>query len=215
MLEEIVPFTPVHFFAFSAECKQDVGPKNKALGKGYVLPDLAPFHREDAFASVALAWHEEGIHCTVQSTSTIQESIFPDFQTGDAVELFFDTRDVKTSGFNTRFCHQFFFLAEPVDMDGEVVQAGEITRFRTEDIHELCNAKLLIVDCLKQRKGYTLNIFIPAECLHGYDPAQIDRLGFTYRIHRSGGTPQCFSASSEDFPIEQQPSLWASLKLTK
>lgn len=215
MLEEILPLTPVHFFAFSVDCFYYKGKKEVSLPKSHFLPDLSSFHNEKPFADVALGWSEKGIFATFNVKSPFSHSSFPDFQSGDAVELFFDTRDVKTSGFNTRFCHHFFFLPERVEIDEGIIQAGEITRFRTEDKHELCDPSLLFISSVKEKKGYMLHLFIPIECLHGYDPFQFDRLGFTYRIQRAGGMPQFFSASSEDFSIEQHPSLWATLRLKK
>jgi hypothetical protein len=122
-----------------------------------------------------------------------------------------DTRDVKTAGFNTRFCHHFFFLSEPV----EGLVAGEITRFRTEDTHELCDPQDLKVISSRKKNSYTMNLFIPGSCLYGYDPDQFNRLGFTYRLNRAHGFPQHFSVVSEDYQIEQQPSLWSSLRLIK
>jgi hypothetical protein len=59
-----------------------------------------------------------------------------------------------------------------------------------------------------------MKIFIPSQALYGYDVKQFDRLGFTYRINRTGGKPQHFSVNSQDYQIEQQPSLWSSISLT-
>lgn len=63
--------------------------------------------------------------------------------------------------------------------------------------------------------SYTLNIFIPNHCLYGYDPAQFGRLGFTYRVNQSEGFAQHFSVVSEDYQIDQQPSLWGTLRLVR
>jgi hypothetical protein len=128
---------------------------------------------------------------------------------GDSLELFFDTRDMKTTGFNTRFCHHFYFLA--AEVEGHI--AGEMTKFRTEDTHELCDPAELKVIPLLKKTGYTLQIFIPAHCLFGYDPDQFDRLGFAYRVNRAQGPAQHFCVVSEDYQIEQHASLWSSLKL--
>ena len=115
------------------------------------------------------------------------------------------------AGFITRFCHHFVFLPKPVDG----ICAQEITAFRTDDRHELCDASLLHVEGDFQKRSYSLKIFIPAECLHGYDPSSFDRLGFSYRIHRFGGDPQHFTLSSEYFVIEKEPSLWCSCVMKK
>ena len=92
------------------------------------------------------------------------------------------------------------------------MQAGEVTRFRTEDVHKLCNPSSLKIKKVKKGK---FEIFIPTECLYGYDVNVFNQLGFTYRINRINSTSQFFSAHDQDFSIEQQPSLWASLKLIK
>jgi hypothetical protein len=122
-----------------------------------------------------------------------------------------DTRDIKTSGYNTRFCHHFFFLPEAVDER----TCGEITHFRTEDRHPLCNAEKLQITTKKGSLHYQMEIFLPKEVLHGYDPSQVDRLGFTYRFNRKNDDPQLFCCSSFEFTIEEQPSLWSSLKLVR
>jgi hypothetical protein len=211
MLEEIVPLEPVHFFAFQLDCLEAKGGK---LDKRHFLPDLAAFHQSTSFAQVALGWHESGIYAQVHVDGAFESSDFPNFSEADSIEFFFDTRDVKTTGFNTRFCHHFFFLPESLPTNGGLL-AGEITRFRTEDVHPLCDPSLLQVTSVKEKRKRILHIFIPSECLHGYDPTQFDRLGFTYQINRISGAKQSFSASRSDFSIESQPSLWASLKLVK
>lgn len=213
MLEEIVPLEPVHFFAFQIDC---LYAKSSKLDKRHFLPDLSAFHDGSPFARVALGWDEKGIRAQAEVEGTFDHPDFPKFTEGDSIELFFDTRDVKTTGFTTRFCHHFFFLPDPVQTSGgEDVHGGEITRFRTEGVHPLCDASLLEVTSIKEKRKRILHIFIPSECLHGYDPQQFDRLGFSYRINSANGSKQHFSASGADFSIESQPSLWASLKLVK
>jgi hypothetical protein len=65
----------------------------------------------------------------------------------------------------------------------------------------------------KNSSGYQAEIFIPAHCLTGYDPGEFARLGFTYRINRSHGTPQHFSMVTDDYQIDQNPSGWGTLRL--
>ncbi len=208
MVETLAPLTPVHFFAIGIDC-------HYFKGKSSQLPQLSPLTGDKQFAEVAVGWNEKGLYVDVTAKRPRTEVFFPDITSGDSVELFIDTRDVKNRTFNTRFCHHFFFLPQPVDTNGASVQAGEITRFRTEDSHELCDPEALVLSCDQTKKGYTLHIFIPAHVLHGYDPSQFDRIGFTYRINRYDAPPQHFSLSSEDFSIEQHSSNWATMKLVK
>lgn len=216
--EEFVPITPVNFFQISADCHylKDFS-KNKFSSidaknyRDFLLPDTSTLCGEFKFADVAMGWHEEGIEFFVKVDKPFQRTSYPELQRGDSFEAFIDTRDVKTSGFNTRFCHHFFFLPESIDDQ----IAGEMTRFRTEDAHPLCNPDDLKVKSTIKAGNYFLNIFIPNHCLQGYDPDQFGRLGFTYRLNRPDGFSQHYSVVSDDYQLEQQPSLWSSLRLIR
>ncbi|MDP1880347.1 MAG: hypothetical protein Q8K60_05355 [Parachlamydiaceae bacterium] len=203
--------SPIHFFTLQADCHSLLKAKDNPDMTKHLLPLTKDLTREESFANVAMGWHPEGLAFQIQVSEKHTQSFYPNLEKGDSIELWIDTRDVKTSGFNTRFCHHFFFL--PVLIDG--IDKGEITHFRTEDSHPLCDEKLLLSKVTMKKNGYHIQIFIPSQCLYGYDPNQFDRLGFTYRINRAEGEPQHFAVISPDFQIEQQPSLWGSLKMVK
>ncbi len=205
-LEKIPPLLPVDFFSLSCDLKYT---KNGSLNKPHLLADTSELLAEEHFATFFLGWNEEGLFAQLHVEQAFENCTFPQFREGDSLELFIDTRDLKTAGFLTRFCHHFIFLPKAV----EEIQAQEMTHFRTEDSHPLCEAQLLKCHSEFHAKKYELNVFIPAECLHGYDPSSFDRIGFAYRINRAQGMPQHFSVSSDHFSIEKHPSLWASLKL--
>jgi hypothetical protein len=207
--DNFVDLSPINYFQISADCRYTPSGLTKSNYRSACLPSTALLCNEEEFAEVALGWHEEGLEAFVKVKQSVKQVSFPNVTIGDSVELFIDTRDVKTSGFNTKFCHHFFFLPEA--FEGHV--AGEITKFRTEDMHELCDPLELKVKSEMGWSSYTLAISIPSQCLVGYDPSQFDRLGFTYRINRAGGEPQHFSVTTQDYQIEQQPSLWSSIKL--
>ncbi|NGX61738.1 MAG: hypothetical protein K940chlam9_01227 [Chlamydiae bacterium] len=209
MLEEIVPLEPVHFFGFQVDVPYTQAGK---LTKKHRLPDLSSLHNMHPFADVSMGWNELGIYLHFTIEGSFRHPDFPGIRSGDSIELFFDTRDVKTTAYNTRFCHHFYFLPISVQPNGEAIQAGEMTRFRTEDTHELCDPDLLQIE---KKKGGKFEIFLPRETLYGYDPTQFSRIGFTYRINRVGGAVQYFSANEGDFSIEKQPSLYASMRLVK
>jgi len=211
----IVPLSPVNFFQINADIFHLPSSSFPSLTgsniKKYRLPDTSALCSEDRFADVAIAWSNEGIEIYAHVHHPFEKASYPDVSEGDSLEIFIDTRDVKTSGFNTRFCHHFFFL--PEEVDGH--QAGEITKFRTEDAHELCPAEKLSVMAKLKKEDYILQIFIPSQCLNGYDVEQFRRIGFTYRVNRYHGNPQHFSVTTDDYQLEQQPSLWSSLQLIK
>ncbi len=205
---------PVDFFQFVFEVRRLDPQPASSMGKRllhdrYRLPDLSELSGNGHFADLYMAWAPEGLAFHLHSDEPFKRAHHPDVTRGDSLELFIDTRDVKTSGYNTKYCHHFFCLPEAVDGH----QAGELTHFRTEDAHEWCNPEDLIVKSSLHASSYSLNLFIPAHCLTGYDPANFDRLGFGYRMNRAGGEPQHFCASGSEFVIEQQPSLWATMRL--
>lgn len=205
----LISLNPVQFFALSCDCSY-LSRKEQFLSfASHILPSTQCLTGEEHFAKVALGWNEEGIAIQIQVNQPVGDSFYPEIEKGDSVEVFIDTRDLKSAGFNTRFCHHFFFLPQPV----EGVAKGEKTHFRTEDQHPLCNPQTLDCQTQLKRNGYVMKIFIPTQCLYGYDPKQFDRLGFTYRINRHKGNPQHFAVVSQDYQIEQQPSLWGSIKL--
>ena len=198
IFEELPSLSPVQFFALSWDCpymKSDLNAKGE-----YRLPSTAELLGEEEFADLYMGWNEQMIALEIRVRSRTES---------DSLELFFDTRDLKTKAQISKFCHHFLFTPD----EKEGVNGREITRFRNEDIHRLCDPKSLIVDAISDDRSYTLSLQIPASCLHGYDPYQFQRLGFTYRINRAGKPSQHFAVSSEEFAIEQQPSLWATLKL--
>lgn len=204
-LDQISPLLPLDFFELSMPLHR----REKELKKKHLLPELTEYLYEDPFAKVYGGWDELGLYFTIEVKKAFQEAFFPNVRKGDSVELMIDTRALKTAGVPTRFCHHFIFLPRPV----EGVQKAEITSFRGEDRHELCEGEKLKMEVSFGKRDYTMHLHIPADCLEGYDPSSFDRLGFTYRINRYGREAQHFALSSNYLSIESQPSLWATLDL--
>jgi hypothetical protein len=215
LFENAPALLPLEFFSLSTSISHApfslTALSSRAMRSSHSLPDTTELLGEEKFGDVALAWNEEGLCVHAFIDKPFEEASFPAFSKGDALELFFDTRDLKTAGFATRFCHHFVILPQAV----QEVQALEMTHFRTEDTHPLCDPNDLIVHADMQNSSYSVRILIPSACLHGYDPKSYDRMGFTYRIHRYKGAPQHFAVSSQHFAIEQLPRLWASLTMKK
>lgn len=211
-LEQLEPLSPIDFFALSSEIHYSKElPSSRLFQRKFRLLDTSELIPEEKFAELCLAWNEEGLMIEAFITKPFAHSEFPRFAEGDSLELFIDTRDLKTAGFMTRFCHHFLIL--PKETNG--VGSHEMTAFRSDDAHALCDPQDLFVESTFSASGYSMQIIIPSHCLHGYDPSSFDRLGFTYKLNRYQGEPQHFSVSSHYYAIEKHPSLWASLKLEK
>lgn len=206
LLETLPSIPPLQLFAITADLK-----KGKELKKGHLLPDFSEYLAEVHFADLLMGWSEEGLTLRAEVHKAFEEAHYPDFQKGDALEFFFDTRNLKTAGFPTRFCHHFLIL--PKEVQG--VQVQELSSFRTEDSHPLCDPGDIFVETEFTSRSYQVKAHFPAHVLHGYEPVSFDQLGFTYRFHRPKGPPQHFAVSSHFYKIEQSPSLWGSLILKK
>lgn len=216
MEEDLLPLTPVNFFQLRLSCgyllpKGPFPRLNQKNKSDFLLPETSPLCHEEHFADAAMGWNEEGIELFFEVDKAFDVSYYPEIIRGDSVEVFIDTRDVKNSGYNTRFCHHFFFFPEAI----EGRQAGELTHFRTDDAHEWCNPDDLKVKSDLKHKSYILHCFIPKACMTGYDPDQFNRIGFTYRINRPRYESQHFSVVTTDYKLEQQPSLWSTVRLEK
>ncbi len=210
MFEELPSLCPVQFFGLSADChfltKGTLKPD-----KRFLLPSTADMLDEESFANVYAAWNFEKLLFLIQVKSPFQRIGEGDLRKGDSVELFLDTRDLKSKGAISRFCHHFVFF--PALFQG--FYGREITRFRNEDTHRLCHPEDLTVTPHIADNAYSLEIEIPAQCLTGFDPMSFPRIGFTYRINRADAPPQHFAVSSEEYMIEQHPATWGTLKLSQ
>lgn len=206
--DDLPSFSPVQFFGIASDCFYIRG--KLKTEKEFLLPSTSDLLGEASFADVYAGWNVEKIafHFSVHVPFQKAES---DFRKGDSVEIFIDTRDLKTKGVISKFCHHFVFF--PVQVQNFF--GREMTRFRNDDMHPLCHPEDLIVTPRMDAEGYTLSIEIPAHCLHGYDPLSFSRIGFTYRINRLGAPPQHFAVSSDEYVIEQHPATWGTLKLLK
>ena len=202
LLEAISPVLPLDCFAM--QCKLLYAknqPSTKVMRKKFLLPSTSDLLHEIPFAEVAMAWNEQTIYCDLFFDKLLEPT--------DQVELFFDTRDLKTVSFTHRFCHQFLILPQRAN---DEPLAKEITVFRTEDVHPLCLAEDIQVDLQDNCRSYAMRITIPAHCLHGYDPLQFSRIAINYRL-RSKGSLQHFSSAYQ--LTEQHPRYWASCELIK
>lgn len=148
------------------------------------------------FATLFMAWNEEGLTLHVDASCELT-----------SVEFFFDTRDLKTKGQVSRFCHHFFFPLEG--------PARELTRFRNEDHHRLADPADLTFTLEKGWRGVDLTMRLTAAVLHGYEPEAHPRIGFAYRIRTPDSQVQCYPVSSTDIPLEQHPAAWSTLHLKR
>ncbi len=198
-LGEIPSLCPLNFFAPSLSCRKKKIGQGKAL---YLLPHFTALLSEEHFADLYLAWTEQGISVWADIAKPFEKSNQTDWRRGDSLELFFDLRATKARGFLTRYCHHFVFFADHS-------HGMEVSRFKFDDMHLLCDAALLEVQSRIKTGSYSMDITIGKEALFGFDPNAV--FSFAYRLNRYNGYPQHFCAPSEEAPLEKRPDLWAEM----
>ncbi len=206
-IKDISPLSPLSFFFLDCTVPcVDAAPK-KWLKKPFLLPDTSAYLNEESFAKVAFGWNEERLMFHFSIKKPFEEAFFPKVETGDSVELFIDTRDLKSSKVVTRFCHHFVFL--PKEVEG--ITAKEVTSFRGEDTHPECDPKFLTSDVSFSKASYSMDIKIASDALFGFDRGSFGKIGFNYRINRPEYEGQHFAVSSRFFALEKHPASWGTV----
>ena len=135
---------------------------------------------------------------------------------GFAVAQFWiDTRDTRNISRASKFCHKFVVRIDHAQTRGRLqaqIAQRPVARAvadapigRTDDVP-------LRVEL--SRTTWVLDLFLASQLLNGYDPDTNRRLGFAYQIADFVHEDQ-FLAVGREFPIGENPSLWATLEFTR
>lgn len=213
ILETLPSLLPMDFF--SLECPIPYLEHFERMPKNlekYALPDTSFLLSEEVFGRLSLYWNEEALMGDVEVNKALEEVRYPEVEEGDSLELFIDTRNIKTAGFATKFCHHLVLFPEAY----QGIYGKELTHFRSEDAHPVLESlEEVEVHTEKSKRKYRMRFCIPKSNFCGFEPLSFTSLGFTYRLNGFRQKPQHFSVSSYYYNIAQQPSLWATLNLKK
>ena len=233
------PLLPTRFlFRFSATCRYR-DPLWMAGGakwdESYRLPNLAELEGRSPWADVRAAWSEQGLaFCVlVQGKSQPPWCRSSKIEDSDGLQVWIDTRDVHNVHRASRFCHRFIFLPNKgvgsllCEASGTARRSAGPFRVKTPDPFISCfpinRAKepphpvrqdALQARCRLLNDGYILEALILAEALTGFDTVEHPRLGFTYAVVDRELGEQTFGIGSP-MPYQEDPSLWATLELTR
>src|SRR5206468_262810 len=121
-----------------------------------------------------------------------------------------DTRDVSRA---TRFCHRFS-AALRLQRPGKslVVEVSQKPIARAISDPPMARAGQIEARADLSRTGWTLEVYLPASVLNGFDPDTNRRLGFAYQVSDPIREDQ-FLGVGRDFPIGENPSLWSTIEL--
>lgn len=132
----------------------------------------------------------------------------------DGVSLWIDTRDARTSHRASRHCHQFHFLPTGggADKDEPAFVQAKINRAMQDAPPAPAGA--VAFQFLRRAGGWTLEAFLPASALNGFDTEQNPRLGWYYAVRDAELGEQVLSVGA-DFPYAEDPTLWGVLELKR
>jgi hypothetical protein len=210
------------WFRLSVPCPRIDGlPKSGEKGRLLDLPESCRLLRtpllegKEPWSEVRAAWNPNGLAFQVEVTGKVGP-IFHDpvmADASDGIQLWIDTRDTRDVHRGTRFCHRFSAVLVPDKAKITVAVA-----FEQKPIHRaLADAPLARPDSIRARaeatkKGWRLELFLAAEALNGFDPDTNRRLGLAYQVTDPDRGAE-FLTVGRDFPIGEDPSLWATLEL--
>ena len=211
--------SPTFLFRFAAPCRyrKEIWTKDGVeLPETHRLPHFAQLDGAPTLADVRMAWNEHGLAFCVEvqgkrHSPWCRESHLDE---SDGLHVWIDTRDTHNIHRASRFCHAFAFLPAGGGARRDRAAAGQMIINRAREHAQPARAACLKVRSEKRVDGYLLQAAIAAEGLTGFDPAEHPRLGFTYAIVDRERGDQTFTVSNE-VPYQEDPSLWATLELTK
>lgn len=217
-----MPLIPHRFlFRLSLPCKHlaaipiEDGDVLLGLPEECRIDNFSDMDERKNFADVRVAWNEGGIGIQVEvrgKDRAVQGDTRRPRQS-DGITVWIDTRDARTSHRASRYCHQFHLLATGGGADqGPVLVQTKINRAQQDS--PLAPEGAIPFRGRVRGSRYLLEAFFPAGVLHGFDPEQNRRLGFSYLVRDDELGEQALSVGLE-FPVAEDPSLWSVLELMK
>ncbi len=191
------------------------------LDKAAPLPDLGMLDAAPPFATLRPGWNDAGIGFRLE-VSGKRMPVFADGSDpteSDGVQLWIDTRNTQSIHRASRFCHHFVFWPIPENWTknakgaGAAAGAQQLVIALAKEDAPMNRAGLLRAVSRGTRGGYELDIWIPSECLQGYEQESNPLLGFYYCVRDAELGEQVLSVGRE-FPFDHDPSLWSTLELT-
>jgi hypothetical protein len=216
------PLLPQSFwFRVSLSCpKVEDMPRAKGrlldLPESSALPDLGELEGRPSWVRVLVGYNSRGLGMTFEVADKAGPiSPEPERTSGvDGVQVWVDTRDTRNVHRATRFCHRFVATLVPGKGRALEVDVSQKPIARAVSDAPTANSGLVQARAERTLSGWRLELFFPSEALHGFDPETNRRLGFYYQVTDPDRGDQ-FPGVGREFPIGEDPSLWATLTLVE
>ncbi|MFW6169272.1 MAG: hypothetical protein ACODAD_02200 [Planctomycetota bacterium] len=209
--------SPIFLFRFSVPCRyrnQVWGKDGVQLESKYRLPSFRELEGHKLFADLRVAWNNEGLAFQLRVVGKSQTPWCRETHPADSdgLHVWIDTRDTHTIHRAGRFCHRFAFLPLGLGSEANSPIARSLPINRAKEPLKAHAPGTLRARSERQAGGYSLEAFVPAAALNGYDPDEYPRLGFSYAVKDRELGWQTFTVGPE-LPFMEDPSLWGTLEL--
>jgi hypothetical protein len=186
------------------------------LSEACALPDFGELEGAPSWVKVRAGYNASGLGLAFELLDKAGPiSPEPGRSSGiDSVQIGIDTRDTRNVHRATRFCHRFVASLRPSKGRALEVDVAQKPIARAVADAPMSGRDLIQARAERTLSGWRLELFFPSESLHGFDPETNRRLGFMYQVTDPDRGEQ-FLGVGREFPIGEDPSLWASLLLTE
>ncbi|WZO97005.1 hypothetical protein EP7_004017 [Isosphaeraceae bacterium EP7] len=213
-----VPLIPQSFwFRMALSCPRVDGIPRPSLKGRFLdlpescrLPSLSQLDGKDSWADIRVAWNPNGLAVSVEVTGKKKAvSADPYRIQSEGVGVWVDTRDTRDIHRGSRFCHRF---------QATLVGAGKDVEFVQKTIaRAIADAPTSVKGSIEARSeifkgGWRLEMFLWSTALHGFDPETNRRLGLLIQV-TDQERDDLYLGIGREFPVGEDPSLWASLDL--
>jgi hypothetical protein len=184
------------------------------LPESCALPVLASLEGTQPWAEVRVAWNPNGLGISVNAQGITPQQLVPDRPEGFAsVQIWVDTRDTRNVSRATRFCSRYVASIKSARSQSALtVDIAQRPIARAMADSPLCRPELIATRTKLLRDRWTLELFLPANAVHGFDPEKNRRLGFAYQLTDHFHDDQ-FLTVGPGFPVGENPTLWSTLEL--
>jgi hypothetical protein len=203
-------------FRYRLDCQKfDGKPGSKfELSDSYQIPALSEFEDQPNFADVRVGWCEQGLFVSASITQKKQSLWCKETQLleSDGLQIWVDTRATHNVHRASKFCHWFAVLPTGGGGRNEKPIATMLKINRSKDDSPAINRSKIDVASTISKTGYQVNVFLPAQCLNGWDTNEHRNLGFNFAIvDRELGWQTL--AIGPELPISEDPSMWQTMRL--
>ncbi|MGD8453023.1 MAG: hypothetical protein PVJ57_14485 [Phycisphaerae bacterium] len=177
----------------------------------YLVPPLVELEDQRPFADVYWSWNDDGLVVAFDVTgrSGRLECDPAHWWKKNGVRICIDTRDARDVKRATRFCHFFYVLPVGGGPQGKHPVVGQHRMSRAKEPPPPVDVARIRAAAHFHRRGYSLEVAIPAACLHGWSPADHPRLGVFYKVKDTALGGQHLTVDDE-LGWNVDPSTWAT-----